>query len=258
MIDIEIARKVHNTMSWKYWAGSVASKSLDWVSRPGKPLAKLPFPFGHNVYLDLRRFFPNCQLIVDCGANVGDTVVAYRNHFPKARIDAFEPVAANFDRLRKRLASDENAHPIPLGCGSQKEEVAIALSSDPERHSLSGVASPTGETEKISLTDLDSFYDSEGKDYVIDILKIDVEGFELKVLEGAKDLLQRRRIRSIFAEVGFHHNQPGRTYFGDLNDLLLAKSYAFSGLYNQFRWGAKREVYFANALWLLSDADHSK
>ena len=96
---------------------------------------------------------------------------------------------------------------------------------------------------------IDSYMIDEGVAN-IDLLKIDVEGYELEVLEGAKDALASRRIKAILAECDFEPKDTQHTYFNDLWDYLRSKNFSFFGLYDVIHYGNGMGIGFCNALFI--------
>ena len=82
------------------------------------------------------------------------------------------------------------------------------------------------EMPRIPMETIDSYMIDEGVAN-IDLLKIDAEGYELEVLEGAKDALASRRIKAILAECDFDPKDTQHTYFNDLWDYLRSKNFSF-------------------------------
>ena len=102
----------------------------------------------------------------------------------------------------------------------------------------------------ITVETMDSFCGKEKIDR-IDILKLDVQGWELEVLRGAKALVARNAIHFIFAEVGFHKMDIDIQQFTTLHEYMEASRFKFCGLYDTFRYGpAKEFVGFSNALYI--------
>jgi Methyltransferase FkbM domain len=93
-------------------------------------------------------------------------------------------------------------------------------------NSLRSIASSTGSVE-VTIDTLDSFCDSRGID-LIDLLKNDVEGFELPVLQGAKRHLSSGTIRYIYVECVFAPNteMPHTSFFG-LRQFLPQRGFCF-------------------------------
>jgi hypothetical protein len=81
----------------------------------------------------------------------------------------------------------------------------------------------------------------------IDLLKIDTEGYELNVLDGATKMLSSANISLIFCEIGFLRANNRNTYFADLTEWLAMRDYHFFGLYQLVSNGWKIE--FGNALF---------
>jgi hypothetical protein len=67
----------------------------------------------------------------------------------------------------------------------------------------------------------------------IDLLKIDVEGSELQVLEGAKKLLQAQKVDVIYIEVGLNRHGTQQTYLGSIDALLQENGYRIFRFYEQ-------------------------
>jgi hypothetical protein len=81
----------------------------------------------------------------------------------------------------------------------------------------------------------------------IDLLKIDVEGYDLKVLEGAKESLHARRIAFVIVEVGFDGNTSPHVQFEDVRIFLASHGYLVFGLYDQqVEWSGELRLRYAN------------
>src|SRR5690606_38939738 len=70
-------------------------------------------------------------------------------------------------------------------------------------------------------------------DHHINLLKIDVEGMELDVLEGARQLFKEQRVDVIYIEVGFNKDATQQTYFGLLDDFFQKLNYRVFKVYEQ-------------------------
>lgn len=96
---------------------------------------------------------------------------------------------------------------------------------------------------------LDAYMKKEGV-ADIDLLKIDVEGYELEVLAGANGALERGRIKAILAECDFDPKDTQHTYFSDLWDCLRSKNFSFFGLYDVIHYENRLGIGFCNALFI--------
>jgi FkbM family methyltransferase len=147
---------------------------------------------------------PKCNVIFDVGANVGQwsTRIACAN--PGAQIHAFEPSISTFLELKKNTECLRNQIEINnCGLGAMNsEETLITYSAASELaslHELAGTAfKPLGEPQRqvVTIVSLNDYCARRGIKS-IDFAKIDVEGHEVRVLEGAKGLLNSGAIRYI-------------------------------------------------------------
>lgn len=67
----------------------------------------------------------------------------------------------------------------------------------------------------------------------INLLKIDVEGFEMEVLEGARELLSSNRIDVIYIEAGLSKDAGQQTYYRSIEDFLADYGYKVFRIYEQ-------------------------
>ena len=181
---------------------------------------------------------PSCAavagpVIFDVGANVGDYSALVHSLVPSARICAFEPAAPVYEQLVQHLStiggkaaaleafnfgfSDEEKT-VELYSYTVEGEAASVISSIDRRLPTQVLQVEVADTEQIHVRTLDGFCASEGIDR-IDFLKLDVEGHELAVLRGGKDMLERRAISMIQFEFG-PANIYSRTYFYDFWSIL--------------------------------------
>ena len=149
---------------------------------------------------------PRDMTVLDVGANVGDWTAAF---FDAARaagradfaLHAFEPCAATFTMLERRLAA------LPLraqalahasGMSEQPEEATLHVLGDGiginSVHRADGYA--WARTETVALDSLDAFAARHGMAHLT-LVKSDTEGHDLHVLRGARGLMAKRAI-SVF------------------------------------------------------------
>jgi FkbM family methyltransferase len=160
-------------------------------------------------------------VLFDVGANVGEYSNLLGETFPNARIFAFEPSTPTWEVLKGKLAHG-HIEAVNAGLSSAIEEVKLYRAEE-----LSSMASvyprQLGDTtlkkyEMVSLTTLDQFCEERGISFV-DFLKVDVEGHELKVFEGATRMLGQRAIRFIQFEFG-GTNIDSRVFLRDFINIL--------------------------------------
>jgi len=135
--------------------------------------------------------------VFDIGANVGFvTLVAASLVGPTGRVVAFEPVPANADAIRENLALNNidwvELHETAVGRAAGSAKMIVSDVSAFSR--LETVNVPTGARERIDvgIISIDDFM-GLGASPAPDLVKIDVEGAELDVLEGMRRTIAEYR-----------------------------------------------------------------
>jgi FkbM family methyltransferase len=152
------------------------------------------------LYLEGARYLPERQIlaslcrpssrIADVGANIGYYLLLWERLVgPRGSILCVEPEPENLVELRRNIEANafENARVLPVAAGAAEGVVAI-------RPGINSGIDPEG-TVQVGLATVDALV-SEG----IDLLKIDVEGYEGEVLLGSVRTLERHR-PTVFVEV---------------------------------------------------------
>ena len=183
---------------------------------------------------DFKRKLPNCAIrhVLDIGANVGDTVAQTVQHFPNAAVDAFEPVQATFCRLSERFAkqSQIKCHNFAMGAlPGQAQITAIGTETGNEIVSSAPDGVPV---ETIAVLTGDDFVKSAGIDRV-SFLKIDTEGFDLKVLQGFAHMLAQQKIDIFQVEVGMGRQNTKHVALQSIQQFAEANNYWLFKLYDQ-------------------------
>lgn len=159
-------------------------------------------------------------IVFDVGANKGQFATLAAAIFEDATLYSFEPTAASFKSLVATAARiGERCRTFNFGLSDR--EGAVAIFKDAEGSGLNSVyrrrldhyGIVMDKTETIALKTVDGFCAEQGI-AAIDLLKLDVEGHELAVLQGAKTMIANGRIRFIQFEFG-GTNIDSRTYFQD-------------------------------------------
>lgn len=140
------------------------------------------------------------KVAIDVGANHGGT--ASKLSQLASVVYAFEPEEKNFSNLKDqiRIRKIENIVPVPFAVSNQSGSVDFFERDSHGIHSL-GIHNKGEVVSKLQVTSttLDEFCAERGIDR-IGFLKVDVEGFENEVFEGAKRLLDQKAIDTIVFE----------------------------------------------------------
>ena len=192
------------------------------------------------------------SVVFDVGAHLGQTALHFRKSFPSAAIHCFEPTDENFTKLKANTKGKRQIRINQLALGNARTSVIMKTGQSDQTHQVIRNHEKTPANEEmpmVRMETIDSYMKDEGV-ADIDLLKIDVEGYELEVLEGAKDALERRRIKAILAECDFEPKDNQHTYFNDLWEHLRSKNFSFFGLYDVMHYGNGMGIGFCNALFI--------
>lgn len=191
-----------------------------------------------NIYTGLHEFEDMGFLLhylraddvfVDVGANVGSyTVLA--GAAVGARCFAFEPVPETFARLvdNARLNHlDDRARCVNVGVGAEDGELWFSGDLDTVNHVLAA-GETSAQAVKVKVASLDSLLGGESPA----LIKIDVEGFETPVLDGAQAVLKRPSLHAVIMEL----NGSGTRYgFDEQKIVVRMAEYGFGTYsYNPF------------------------
>jgi FkbM family methyltransferase len=133
--------------------------------------------------------------VLDVGANFGwYTGLFSRLVGPQGRVHAFEPLPSAFAEAQGTVELNSLAQAEVHNVGVSDKVSSLVFRVDPDRsETASALESAVGATEfRCATTTLDSFVQEQGLAQV-DLLKVDVEGLEFEVLQGAAHLLQTHR-----------------------------------------------------------------
>ncbi len=178
----------------------------------------------------MQTILPQCAIVFDVGANVGDWTALALEISPRLQIHCFEPSAATFQRLQAQVGAVCNN----FGLSSTPGEMTLWVFADGagtnslyKRRGLEdgwGLAEQQ-QAETVRLDTLDAYCQRAGVQ-VIDLMKVDVEGHELEVFKGAAGMLAQGKIKCIQFEYG-GCNIDSRVLLKDLFDFLVPYGYAF-------------------------------
>ncbi|WP_172970128.1 FkbM family methyltransferase [Erythrobacter sp. THAF29] len=162
----------------------------DWIGRHLLMSGKFD---RSNIQLLLDRAEPGDTLL-DIGANIGYYSAVFLANVPNGRAVCFEPQPGVVDLLTKNMAQfEERASVMPVGLAEQDGELRFAVNE--ENRGASRISPEGNVLVKVrqassALGDLDR----------VDLLKIDVEGFEEAILRNAEGELARLQPRAILVE----------------------------------------------------------
>lgn len=176
----------------------------------------------------LRACLRRADVFVDVGASVGLlSLVASRLVGPRGRVFAFEPQEASFALLERNLARNAAANVSALQMGLGSARGSVPLYARPQaRGGSTLVRGPSDHdaSANVQLIALDEFTRESGVDG-FRMLKIDVEGWELEALRGARGVLSRSNAPIVCIEYSHAHPIAGGVPFDIYQALTTANEY---------------------------------
>lgn len=174
------------------------------------------------------------KVVFDVGANKGDFARICLQINPSINVHCFEPSKNTFKRL---LSNKFPANVIcnNFGLGSEKKEEILHIYGQGEgtnsihKRFLEHLGAGVKDYEKIVIDTVDTYCNLK-KINEIDFIKIDVEGFELEVIKGSKDMIKRGKIKIIMFEYGGTYIDA-RILLKDFFELFEVTDYSFYKLY---------------------------
>jgi FkbM family methyltransferase len=178
---------------------------------------------GEKNVIDLLKKYSKNPVIFDGGANVGEYSLLCAD-IEGSSVISFEPASATFLNLKKNIAAKPNikAHQQALSDTNKK----LLLKSDRENSQIASVVDCDfshynlylDKTEEVDGITIDSYCEN-GQITRINLLKLDLEGYEFTALMGARRMIAEGKIDMIQFEIG-RANVDSRIFFKDFYKLL--------------------------------------
>lgn len=197
------------------------------------------YRYGVNPIVDINRVLEDRKLsghltfrkngtIFDVGANNGQSSVKFLETYPDANIYAFEPVETTFKELTSHTSHYPNVHCYQIALGDKVGNKEIYVYPSSVLSSLIDVSPlnlpvSMSQSVTIEIDTIDRFC-SEHKIESIDLLKVDTEGFDLNVLQGAEGLLRQKAVNFIYFEffrIGQDNDSTSGGRLIDLHNYLI-------------------------------------
>jgi FkbM family methyltransferase len=199
--------------------------------------------------------------VVDIGANRGQFALVARHCYPKARIWSFEPLPGPANCFRKALGGDPliTLHPVAVGPAAGRATMHVTADDDsssllpvtPTLRSLSAgsreVANETIQVEPLSERITAANLKAPA------LLKIDVQGYELAVLQGCEALLDH--FSHVYVECSFVELYAGQALASDVIRYLLERQFNLVGAYNLY-YDRRGRAIQADLMFSLNSSSH--
>ena len=219
------------------------------ANRYGYRISRLSNP-SINAFTAMQHLLMDIKepIIFDVGAYHGHISLAFRKMFPMSTIYAFEPFEESFEHLKANTASDQRIKAFNFGLSNREGTQAFhsnimsgtnsLLSTDESGSRTWGKRLlETKETIQAQFKTIDSVVEKM-RIPRIDLLKLDVQGAEPFVIEGASEMCRRGIIRVIYSEIITQPTYKDQKRF----DEVLASFYNHGfDLYNIYYMSLTRE-----------------
>ena len=194
-----------------------------------KLLKRLPVAVTKNQRYDrdtelvLRRVLGPTASCVDVGCHKGEVLEVMLRYAPQGQHYGFEPIPALFEDLKKNFAQRPNCHFYQLGLSNAPGETSFNyVMSNPAYSGFVKRKYDRAHEEdtliRVRKERLDAVLPAEAR---VALIKIDVEGAELEVLQGATGVIQTSR-----PVIVFEHGLGASDYYGtrpeQIYDLLAS------------------------------------
>jgi FkbM family methyltransferase len=168
----------------------------------------------------------------DVGVNHGQSLDKIQEIYPEAIIHGFEPSKMCYNLVLEKL----NTNKITLNNKAVGDKIGALDFNQYSWDALSSVltreftTATIVDTYKVDVTTLDAYCNEFGIEY-INVLKTDTEGYELKVLRGATQLLQNHKIQFVCVELFFEPHFVGQSSAGDIMNFLFEHQFRLVRFY---------------------------
>lgn len=179
------------------------------------------------------------HVVLDVGAFKGYFIKCWKKFCPKARFHCFEPTPHTFQKLQELYGDQPDIRLNQAGLAEEAGELEIQMSSN--IHSCNSFLAPkqstwqenryeVGEltTTQVPVWTLDNYLAEQKIDRVY-LMKIDVQGYELKVLQGGEKRALGR-IDHILVESGIRPFYEGAPRFSDVFNYLTSQGFHLMGM----------------------------
>lgn len=198
----------------------------------------------------------NIKTVLDVGANEGQFAKFIYTILPHSQIYSFEPLPRPFAKLEILKKEIPSLQCYQFAIGSTNGEMDMhsnefspssSLLSMTELHSSTFPYTKNSVLQKVPIRTLDSLL-SEMKLQKNILLKIDVQGFEMEVIKGSKELLEKASI--LIVETSFQELYKDQPLFYEVYKYLVDRNFIYHGNFDQMHSTINGEVLQSDAIFI--------
>lgn len=180
-------------MKWRTKAIKIWDKVFV-IDGDGKYLAEMNGEFDRENVAVFARLCDTDSRVLDVGANIGITAIAFSRICLAGQVAAIEPLPHVYEYLRRNISASGAANVKTFNFALGSCEAAAVMQGHPSDYAASFIAdkyqipATDHSAHNISIRRLDETFSELSLDR-LDFMKVDVEGFELEVFAGAEKTL---------------------------------------------------------------------
>lgn len=170
-----------------------------------------------------QKYNMNITGIIHVGGHYGEEVPEYVSNGIR-NIAIFEPISSSFDVMESNLSNlNANIKGYQVALGSEEKTADMYISSNkaesssilkPKKHLIQYSDITFDQTESVEVKTLDS-YSFSGYNFI----NMDVQGYELEVLKGAKETL--KNVDYVYCEVNRDEVYENNAYVEEIDEFLM-------------------------------------
>lgn len=217
------------------------------VDPPPDPTGPGPTTFGVDPFRDMRELIPadRTPVILDVGANTGQTIAKLHRSFGQSVIHSFEPSPEAFAELKSNAGALGGVilNNIALGSCSGEAQLFESAAGTPMNSLLRprpeglGGGTVTG-TTPVPVSTVDEYCREHNIGH-IDILKTDTQGYDLEVIKGAAKMIEARAVHLVYMEIIFSDMYQGLPRMDEIYGFLADRGFVLVSFYPFAYWGNK-------------------
>ncbi|MES2216181.1 MAG: FkbM family methyltransferase [Patescibacteria group bacterium] len=221
----------------------------------------------HKIGLDIRKFDPTHDIfswlkhyqittVLDIGANVGQFAHEIREALPEAQIISFEPLKECYENLITSFSGDSRFKAFNMALGSADSTERMNKSAYTPSSSILPMAQLHKELfphtkdqtpETITVRKLDDVIKKENLSNSL-LIKIDVQGYEDKVIAGGTDTFKKARVALI--ETSFFPLYVGQPLFSDIYATMTSLGFHYHSSIHQKKDKKTGEILFEDSIFI--------
>jgi FkbM family methyltransferase len=239
----------------------------NFFNKLGYDLKKIDKDFTNIDLEDLLKTKINENpIIFDVGGNKGQSVTKYKKIFKNPIIHTFEPIESQFNIINEKFKNDKNVNLNNYALGEIIGEKDFNISAQTGASSFNKINQNSKwievrskeykttinkfiSTTKVKIFTLDDYFLNNNIDK-IDLLKIDTQGYEDKVLQGSINTLKQNKIKAVVTELMFDNVYDKYLTFSDVEKFLLPNNFRMVGIYLSSNSLFGNLTFFADILYL--------